>query len=392
VIRQRGKGVWQIRLETGADPSTGERGKPDYRTFHGTKREAQAEEARLRLEMTQGTYIRQSKLTVREYLRESLESAPSLRPRTYEGYESIIRVHLVPSLGSILLSELRPIHLQKYYAEKRASGLSECTVLHHHRYFHGALDKAVKLQLIPNNPAARVTAPRVTRMEPQALSEKQLKAVLDATTGSELEIPTLLATVTGMRRGEVLGLPWENVNLEDGFLIIGQTLQKLKGGLTIQPPKTARSARVVSLPSFATRRLRIEKSRVQLALGKDSLDGILVCRRSSGVTWEPGWFSAVFTRAMQDVGLLGVHFHTLRHAQASLLIRKGLDIQATGTRLGHSTATTTLNLYAHTIQETDRTAARILDRALGGSLNGKKKVEVDPAGAKMVPIRAAKSA
>lgn len=385
MIRQRGKGVWQIRLETGIDP-TGKRVQT-YHTFQGNKREAQAEEARLKWEIRQGTYVLPTNLTVGEYLRESLRSTPSLRPRTYEGYESMTRVHIEPALGSLLLSELRPIHLHQYYSEKRASGLSDSSVLHHHRYLHSALDKAVKLQLIVSNPATRVTPPRASRVEPQALSEKQLKAVLEATTSTELEIPALLATVTGMRRGEVLGLAWENVNLEEGLLVVGQTLQKLKGGLTLQPPKTARSARIVSLPSFAVRRLKAEKSRVQLALGLDSLDGVLVCRRTNGSCWEPGRLSLAFTDTMRKAGLEGVHFHTLRHAQASLLIRRGLDIQATGTRLGHSTATTTLNLYAHTIQETDRTAAHILDRALGVSQKAKTRIEADFSGARMVPNR-----
>jgi len=199
-------------------------------------------------------------------------------------------------------------------------------------------------------------------------------------------IPRLnMATVTGMRRGEVLGLTWDNVNLDDSYLIVGQTLQKLRTGLTFQPPKTARSARIVSLPQFAVKALTLARRKSQLALGDESLSGVLVCRRADGQTWEPSRLSALFRSAVEGAGLTQVHFHTLRHAQASLLLRKGLDIQATGSRLGHSTSATTLNYYAHTIQETDREAAKIIDRALSGQSKGKKKAKPDSSGAKMVP-------
>jgi integrase len=132
-----------------------------------------------------------------------------------------------------------------------------------------------------------------------------------------------------------------------------------------------------------------------MSTGRESLDGVPVCCPTPGTQWNPGVFSLAFGKTMKAAGMETVHFHSLRHAMASLLIRKGLDIQATGTRLGHITAATTLNLYAHTIQESDRTAARIIDRALGGSGSSRKAEKSDQpdvTGAKMVPIQAARSA
>jgi hypothetical protein len=175
VIRNRGKNVWQIRLEKGTDPATGKRGKPDYRTFCGTKREAELEEARLKLEIKHGTYVRLTKMTLAEYLDQALEAATNLRPRTREGYESIMRVHLKPKIGAFRLSDLRPVHLQQYYTEKRKEGLSERSVLHHHRLLQRVLDEAVNLQLIAYNPARRVSRPKPNPTEPEALSEKQLR-------------------------------------------------------------------------------------------------------------------------------------------------------------------------------------------------------------------------
>jgi integrase len=378
-IRKRGKKSWEITIPLGLDRSTGKRLR-DFQNLKGSKREAEAEERRLLRERDTGTYALPGTATVGAYLKRYLAFLqPNIRPRTFESYEAITRVHLEPTLGPILLNKLRPLHLQNYYAEKlnghsgTGSHLSALSILHHHRLLHAALAQAVRWQVIAVNPAVAASPPRVEARIPKALDEKQTAEFIGAVkkTGSILYMPILLAAATGLRRGELLGLTWANVDLRGRTIAVTQTLQKTAAGLVFQEPKTALSRREISLPAFAVEALRQhrkEQLHLKMLLGSAYVDHNLVCCREDGRPWVPGRFSAAFGALAKRVGIPGLRFHDLRHGHCSQLLRRGIDVQSTSTRLGHSTASTTLRLYAHTLRGADQAIALSIDKVLGTAI------------------------
>ena len=219
-IRKRGKQSWGIVIDIGHD-SDGRR-RQKWHAFRGPKRDAQRELTRLLRELDTGAYVEPTHLTVAEYLERWLAHIKqSVSALTYERYADIVRQHLVPAFGRTELSQLRPLHIQDFYAKALTSGrldgrggVSAQTVLHYHRVLHQALKQALRWQLIVRNPAESVTPPRPTAIEYDTLDEAMTGRLLAACEGKPLYMPVLIAAATGMRRGEILALRWADVDLQ----------------------------------------------------------------------------------------------------------------------------------------------------------------------------------
>jgi integrase len=225
-LKKRSQGSWSIVLYLGRDPVTGKK-RQKWHTFVGNKKKAHAELTRLLYELNTGAYVEPTKLTLKDYLERWLSdyAKTNVSGKTYERYEEIIRKHLVPALGGTPLSNLRPLHIQGYYAhalqtgKKRGeavTGLSAQTVLHHHRILREALGRAVKWQLLVRNPADAVEPPKPPRREMRAINEAQTAWLLEVARGTRLYVPVLLAVTSGMRRGEFLALRWPDVDFITG--------------------------------------------------------------------------------------------------------------------------------------------------------------------------------
>ena len=202
-----------------------------------------------------------------------------------------------------------------------------------------------------------------------ALSEEQTAALLSTAKGSRQHLPILLAVSTGLRRGEILGLHWTDVDLEQGSLTVRQCLQRTRGGLSFVPPKTQRSRRTVALPAFAVERLvqyRGDQAEEILRLGPAYQDNDLVIAREDGSPWSPDAFSKAFRALARKADLLHLTFHCLRHTHASQLCKAGVHVKVISERLGHSTVGITLDLYSHVTPTMGREAAVAMDAALGG--------------------------
>ncbi len=380
-IRQRGKGCWEITVELGRDPVTGRRLR-NYPNVKGTQRDALAEERRLLRERDLGTYVSPTRFTTAEYLSQWLAhiDGSDRRARTKEGYRSIVDGHLVPGLGTIPLAKLQPLHIENYYKAQRAGQnpkkrkLSGLTLLHHHEVLRAALNQAVRWRLIAMNPVALVDAPGAERREPEILDSAETAKLLKAMSDLDpsMRVAVLLVAAGGLRRGEVLGLPWANVDLDKGEMRVERTLQCLKGGaLAFQPPKTKQSRRTIALPTFAIEALRNHhrhQSETRLLLGSGYQDNDLVCCRPDGRPWIPGSFSSAFGSSLKKLGYANLRFHDLRHCHATQLINLGVDVQSVSMRLGHSTATTTLNVYSHAVRNGDRLTAEAINIHLGGKI------------------------
>ncbi len=272
------------------------------------------------------------------------------------------------------LAKLRPLHLQELYAAKRQNtgradgkgSLSATSVLHIHRVVHEALNTGVRWQLIGTNPADAARPPRQERTEMKVLDEEQTKALLDSMRSTMLYTPVLIAATTGLRRGELLGLRWADVDLDAGTVVVRQTLQRSSGGLSFSQPKTQKSRRTVTLPSMTTKALREHHTaqvEQRLALGSRWVDHDLVFCNSDGSPWNPGSFGSQFRVFARAAGFT-VRFHDLRHSHATHLFRAGVHPKLVSERLGHSSVGITMDLYTHVIEGMDREAAERIGERL----------------------------
>lgn len=361
---------WQAIVECGTDASTGKRHQI-YRDAR-TKAEARQILQKLLRGLEDGTHVEQHNLTVAEYLRShhADHTRHHSSPHTHQCSGYVIEGHLVPGLGMHKLTELRPMHLQRYYAVKLDSGLSPTTVRKHHNLLHAALRHAVRMQLLAVNPTDAVVPPRVVRKEMKFLDAEQSVAMLRAAEGTPLHLALLLALGTGMRRGELLGLRWCDVDLDGGTLIVAQTLQEAFKELHLKEPKTAKSRRRITLPGVVVEALRIEKARqaektLASPLGEPGSD-LVLCAPDGG-PWWPSNFNRTWQK-FKNVNGVKVRFHDLRHSHASQLLAAGVHVKVVSERLGHASVGITLDTYSHVIPALQEEAAEKIDAGLRAAL------------------------
>jgi integrase len=246
-------------------------------------------------------------------------------------------------------------------------GLSPTTVRHHYAVLREALNHAVRLQLIATNPAKAVQPPRYTRKETNVLTEAQTAQLLKAAEGTELYAPLVVATCTGLRRQEFLGLKRADVNLETGTLAVRRALQITKAGLKFKEPKSAQSKRTIALPAFAVEVLKEHLERQEdhkRELGSLYQDQDLVFPRDDGRPWDPSRFSTQFREFEHALDLPRIRLHDLRHGHCSQILRQGTPLKMASARMGHSTIAITADLYGHILEGQDRAAADLFNIAL----------------------------
>ena len=217
---------WNVVFDLGKDPITGKRKQKRKRGFK-TKKEAEKYLNEQLNALDKGTYFEPSDIILSEYLDYWLENyaKPNTATKTFEGYSYIINQHLKPSLGNIRLSMLQPSHLQEYYSQKltngkiEGGGLSPQSVKHHHRLISKTLKDAVKWQLIVRNVAEAVTPPKTKKVEMQTWDQEQVKIFLQVAKDSYYYPIYLTAINTGMRRGEVLGLRWQDIDFDNNYYL-----------------------------------------------------------------------------------------------------------------------------------------------------------------------------
>lgn len=373
-VRKRGKRSWAIVVDLGRD-ATGKR-RQKWHAVTGTKKDAERELNKLLHEMNTGSYVEPARMTVGEYLDRWLAdyAKHNVAGKTFERYEDIVARHLKPDLGHIALPKLKPLHIQGLYSkaltEGRSDGrggLSAQTVLHCHRVLRGALQQAVRWQLLAQNPADAVKPPRPVRKDMRALDDAGIRRLLAAAKDTRLYWPVLLAVSTGMRRGELLALRWSSVDLDRSRLSVCEALEETRDGLAFKQPKTARSRRTVELPTVVNNELRTAKAELakhKLATGPAFEDQGLVFPAIDGAPWPPDRFSGAFVTLARRAGLEGTRLHDLRHTHATQLLRMGVHPKIVSERLGHATVAITLDTYSHVLPGIQREAVDMLDAGL----------------------------
>jgi len=360
-IRQRARHSWTIVIDAGKDPDTGKR-QQQWHTIKGTKRDAQRILNEILVALEKGSYVRPSKLTLGEWLSQRLDGHVMMHttPRTQESYRSIVNEHIKPALGTILLNQLRPEQIQRYYAKALASGrsdgkggLSARSVLYHHRILSKALTQAVRMGILARNVASFVEPPRPARAKMATLSPDEIVRFLDA--ASETSYYTFFSTLlcTGLRRGELLALRWRNLDLDHAVLHVTETAFKLGNGeYVIKEPKTSHSRRSVLLPSSLVallRQYRVDQDHLYYQLGETLTDDNYVFSQPDGMPLSPNAITLAFKRTIRKAGLSHIRVHDLRHTHATLMLKAGIHPKVVSERLGHASVSITLDTYSHVL-------------------------------------------
>lgn len=377
-VNKDGTTTYSKTVNVGIDPKTGKRRQT--RVSAKTVRELKKLWADTIKRIDSGDFVEPSRLTFGDYLAHWLETygKPNLRATTYRSYEQLIRVHIVPSLGNVLLQKLQPVQLQQFYNDKLsggradggAGGVAPRTVRYLHSIIREALKQAVKWQMVTRNVADATDPPKGKRPPVKAWSAEQARQFLAVAEGDTYGAVWMLAVGTGMRRGELLALRWEDVDLTKGVLHIRRSLVELGSALVFQQPKTASGRRAVQLSRSTVNALKEHRARQneqRLRAGASWQDGDLVFATALGGPVAPRNLLHRFKELIEEAGVPPVRFHDLRHTHATLLLKEGTHAKIVSERLGHATIAITLDTYSHVLPDMQREAAVGIERALFGA-------------------------
>lgn len=348
---KRSPGSWTIVLDGTPDPMTGKRRQVN-RTVRGSKREAERILVELLTQRDRGAGIRPERLSVGDYLTEWCDDLPvTVRPATAHRYRGLLTRHVIPHLGQVQLTRLTPAEVNALLAERLASGLAPQSVAHIRAVLRKALNDAIRVDLAWRNAAALATPPRVSSPTRSPMTPDEAQAILAATATTRIGPVVATALYTGLRQGEVLGLRWADVDLEQGQLRVAWALQRLERRFCLVEPKSATSRRAVPLPPPLIPILRAHRTaqlEARLSVGAAWIEMIpgLIFTTALGKPLEGPVVTREFQATCRRANLTRRRFHDLRHGAATLLLAAGVDLKTISTLLGHSTITLTANTYA----------------------------------------------
>jgi integrase len=357
---KRADGRWHGRLTI----SDGKR----KHIYGKTRQEVARRMVEIQHEIDSGLPILDERQTVGQFLDTWIEVAKlQIRGSSWRRYSDYVRVHLVPGLGRIPLAKLTAQHIQLFYARKLSDGLSSTTVHHLHGLLHRALKDALRMGLIQRNVTEMLRSPRRTTREMMPLTQEQAARFLDVVKGNRFEALYVLALTTGMREGELLGLRWQDVDLENATCSVRMNVQEAERGFVLAETKTAYSRRSITLSKLGVAALRRHKMRQEeerAALGAawrtsidlifpNTLGGLMIPDNLVKRSFKPLIVKAEFDPEMR--------FHDLRHTAATLLLSRGVNVKVVSEMLGHADISITLRIYAHVIPNMQQVAADVVD-------------------------------
>lgn len=371
-IFKRKDGRWCGQINLGW-----EKGRRKRKTYYGgTAAEVREALLKARSDQSHNLPVAVERQTVAQFLAHWLEQSlkPRARQRTFESFGTIIEKHINPHIGRIQLDKLSPQHVQGLLGSKSKSGgaggrgLSAQTVVNIRTVLRSALNQAVKWGLLARNVAALVDSPRISRPKAHALSVEEARVLIDGARGKRFEGIYVLALTLGMRRGEILGLAWTDLDLDNRVLRVNRAVQRLKDGLKITDVKTERSRRSIALPDSVVRVLkerRLRQLEERLKAGLNWRDLGLVFTNPTGGPLEPITLHRDYKQLLKAAGLpVETRFHDLRHSAASLLLAQGVQLRIIMELLGHSSIALTANTYSHVMPAAMRATAETMDALL----------------------------
>lgn len=375
-IQKSGKGSWKLTVSMGFD-GDGKRIRKT-KTVRGNKREAEKELAKFVTEIESGQSADSGKTSFKDFAERWLRdyARKELSPKTVDRYEEILTARIYQHIGGKRLDQIRPTHLIDFYnylqieaprLDGKPGHLSERTIQQHHRIISSILQAAVHWQLIPSNPASRVKPPKAEKREADFFDDEEVALLISALNEEPIKykVAITLALFSGVRRGELMGFEWKDLDVQAGTIRVQRSSQYIEGkGIYTKAPKNEHSYRTITLPAFVIKLLgeykahwNEERLRVgDLWQGSDRLF----------TTWDgrpmhPDSLSSWFRKFLKKHNLPLFAFHALRHSAASLMINGGLELSLVSKRLGHADIGTTSNIYGHLFKSADSRAAETLN-------------------------------
>ena len=365
-IRKRKDGRWEGRYTAGYDPKTGKR---LIKNVLGKTQAEVKEKLKTAIAESQDIEVRKSddEYTVAAWLRTwyELYAKPNVRTATANRYELIIEQYTVPRIGNIKLKKLTTQHLQKLYKELLESGrihvgkgqdngLSTTTVHSVHLMLHCALERAVKERLISRNPCEDCIVPKPRKLDMKILTPEHMKAYLEAADRRGLLPMFYLELVSGLRKGELVALRWDDVDIRQRTISVSkQYVRNPDGSLELTRPKTENSVRLVSIPQTAVDLLIQEHD-------KHPDSPYLFPSPLTGEMYHPDSVVNLHKKILQDAGLEHLRFHDLRHTFATTALQNGVDVKTVSAMLGHFDAGFTLRTYTHATRQKQDEAAQTM--------------------------------
>lgn len=368
-IRKHRQNSWAIIIDLPRD-SDGKR-KQEWITVKGTKKDAEKKLAELLHQVDTGSFVKPNrKTTVAQFLERWLKDYvwALLSPKTAEGYQDIVQRHLIPNLGRIPLTELKPKHIQEFYTNSLSNGrlngkgkLSSSSVLRYHQCLHCALESAVRWGQVARNAADAVHPPHAERYAMNTLDEDNIKKLLEAAQATPYYALLHMALYTGMRRSELLALRWRDVDLLLAQASVTRSMHKLRSGsIMFKAPKSVKGRRTVALAPLTCvvlREHRDKQGALSTMRGKRLEDSDLVFSQSDGAPLLPDSITHAWVKLARGVGLQGIRLHDARHTHASLLLKQGVHPKVVQERLGHASIAITLDTYSHVVPGLQEAAA-----------------------------------
>ena len=355
-----------------------------------SKKELEDKYAKFKTKVRTGLFLNNTNLTFKEFIETQWfadTEVKSLVPKTLTRYKQMLDQRILPEIGHIKLSDINRNHIVKMYdtmmqegsrLDSKDGGLSSKTVLHHHRLLSKIFNTAVLWELIVTSPIKMVKPPKVVRKVASFYDDEQVLELIKCLgmlddSQYKYKVLTMLALFTGMRRGELMGLEFKDIDYEKKTISISRTSQYLPGkGVFTKEPKTELSKRIIAIPDTIIALLKDYKLHQENEISKLGNLGKHTDRLFT--TWDgspmnPDTVTDWFAKFIKKHHLPHITFHGLRHTNVSLLIADGVDVRTIASRVGHANPTTTLNLYSHMLRKSDQMAADSLEKRIMGDKN-----------------------
>ena len=367
-IRKRKDGRWEGRYTAGTDPETG---KQIFKNVLGkTQNEVKEKLKKALVEAGQVDFTKSGQYTVGTWMDTWFENVAKIkvRPSSHQTYKGYIDNHIKPHIGKIPLEKLTTMDLQKFYrklltkgrverieSKEQPKGLSAKTVRNINQVISSAMDLAVAQKIILTNPTNACELPKVEHQEMQTIPAEQLQAFLDEARATGVYEMYYIELATGLRRGELLGLKWSDIDWKNGIIKVRRQIARVDGQIVEAPLKTKNSYRAVTISQQAIEVLKKQKTKT---------NDQYVFPSPNGGPISPDSVNNMLKRVLERAGIPKVRFHDLRHTFATIALQNGVDIKTVSGMLGHFSAGFTLDTYAHVTTSAQKEAAQTMGNIL----------------------------